>query len=865
MGSATVTDDRRVVSAAVIRPRVMFLVPVVALAVVMVLLWIPFGWRTNGLVEEWGLIDHIEAGTPIFVITDQVSLQAQSIRPLTFATFALAYILSPDSPVGFNVLYSIILVLKGIAAFLLLRILLPERPGLAFVASAIYAIYPANTMNFTFRAMNVQFAALMYLFSVSLLIVFWRYRHLSSLILLWISLAISLLTYEVAYPAVLLTPLLLVWLAGGFNRRVFVTAALWYVVPILTAARTVVVLLGTTATYQGDVIRTGASASGLTEMLGALIRAYEQVLIVGWTDTLKQPAWSPLYILLATAIVVVTVAAAVIIDKSQGKTQDMLPRNRFVVLVIAGLLLIFLGFSPYLLSPFHRSQYLWTLYLASFGAVLAFSAVIWQLSELLRFQRLYLIIVSVALLVSGVSAFNQHRYYRELALHQQNILGQMVEQAPQIRDDTLVVVVDEAKALETVWSFMYSGTFASAVHYIYSNQSLSAIICYPDSEMRALTDITETCRFEPDQLLIEVGSRSNQEIKTTVYPYTRVLVFRYLLNHDLVLAQRLESSRPSMQPIERYHARTAITAAKPVRRDQAFFACWPIEPCTSEPLPPPAGRFSTEFDETFSGSGWRTTERLADGTTYRWTRSPTTRLLLRLVPGHDYSVRFRVIAAIDPAVLRTLVVRANDELIPLVSRQDETGATVFHGLVPREVLPNSSSDLVLAFSIDYLGVPTNGDEALGIAFDWLKVDPTTPRQVAAQEFDGGIQGTGWRVPEMTPSGITFQWTTQPDATIILGPLAQNDYLLELRVVNAVKPTILKSVQLKMNGVLLTLTRQNDGQGGTIFKALVPREAIARDSLQPRLALLVNETVAPPGDADALGVAVDWLRLEALDG
>src|SRR5206468_878392 len=126
--------------------------------------------------------------------------------------------------------------------------------------------------------------------------------------------------------------------------------------------------------------------------------------------------------------------------------------------------------------------YLWTLYLASLGGAVCLVTAILLLSRLARLPGLFLALASIAVALASVQALQQQTQYVDLALVQQRLLGQLVEQAPQLTDHSLVVVIDEAKALDDGWLFGYSSWLTAAIHYVYGNQTLTAVICYPDEE-----------------------------------------------------------------------------------------------------------------------------------------------------------------------------------------------------------------------------------------------------------------------------------------------------------------------------------------------------------------------------------------------
>jgi len=146
-----------------------------------------------------------------------------------------------------------------------------------------------------------------------------------------------------------------------------------------------------------------------------------------------------------------------------------------------------------------------------------------------------------------------------------------------------------------------------------------------------------------------------------------------------------------------------------------------MELLASDKLPHAALAF--EFDRPVSGRGWWTPEG-----SRTWTAGRTASLQVRVLPGLDYIVSFRVLMGVTAEVLKTVTLTVNGQPVALDAARDEAGATVFRGRVPAAVASCADGRLRLAlgvadvFSPKSLGV-SDDPRPLGILLDRLRVEP----------------------------------------------------------------------------------------------------------------------------------------------
>lgn len=142
-----------------------------------------------------------------------------------------------------------------------------------------------------------------------------------------------------------------------------------------------------------------------------------------------------------------------------------------------------------------------------------------------------------------------------------------------------------------------------------------------------------------------------------------------------------------------------------------------------------------------------------------------------------------------------------------------------------------------------------------------------PLQSVTLEFDQLLPGKGWSFGEVGPTGETFQWMDNTEATIILPLMTDRDVSVEFRILHIMSPDILQSLTLFVNGQSVELTRRHDPEGAPIFIGVIPKAVIVSDSRFTILTFRVSHTLIPhlifpnSDDIRTLGLAFDWLRIE----
>lgn len=136
---------------------------------------------------------------------------------------------------------------------------------------------------------------------------------------------------------------------------------------------------------------------------------------------------------------------------------------------------------------------------------------------------------------------------------------------------------------------------------------------------------------------------------------------------------------------------------------------------------------------------------------------------------------------------------------------------------------------------------------------------------ARLEFDQPPPGTGWAAPENSAT-----WTSATVSTLNFRLAADSAYRLEFRVIGRLIPNSFRSLQVRVNDQLLTLSRQADPIDRAVmtFSSVISQSAVALDPVNTRLEFRVDRVTTPKelginGDNRALGLLLDWLKIEPL--
>lgn len=677
-------------------------------------LWLPFSFKTTGLMEEWGVIRIMETGSQLFFITPNSPLDGHRMRPLEVFIHSLAHALDPDSFLFFNVFQLLLMFGKMAAVYWLVLQFLPGRRLLAFVSGALFLVYPADRALFTFRAIHIQVALCSFLWAACLLIVFIRRRirtawlPLPGAVLL---LLFSLMTYQVALPLAMLTPLTALAFVHWRDRRLWIASAAWYgAIAVALGYAYWALQVSTGATYEMGLVAPASTAGDVFDAIGL---AYERQ-VTGWATAWRGVGfYRPLeWAVIAGTLVFLATGVWVARRERDNEPGRPVSARRYLMVAAAAGAIVLLGMAVFLTIPTHRRQDFRIYLLSMAGSAVVLSLLLFGISRLVRRLRdaLFLMLAVPFVALGYTFALQDHQFFVNNSLLQQQILQDMVNGAPRLTKDSFVVFLDHTQAVEREYVFSYGLYLDAAVNYVYGDQTIRTGYC----PLKSPSMVKITCTFEPSSLHI-----SGQDVETTV-PYDRIVFlandvddhFRLLTPTDLARDHEVTGYAPQ--------ARIAGNTLTP--RAATMFSCEPAFSCFRD------GRGSaTSFDLPYTGEigrGWRDSEPDVGGGTLRWSVSVTPVINISLASASDLALEFRVAEWLAPDVIDSLTLTVNDTAIPLTYEAGRPKGRLYRGVLPRDVIARSGARTQLMFHVSRLTpVPTAPGEQLGFALSSLRLRP----------------------------------------------------------------------------------------------------------------------------------------------
>jgi len=288
---------------------------------------------------------------------------------------------------------------------------------------------------------------------------------------------------------------------------------------------------------------------------------------------------------------------------------------------------------------------------------------------------------------------------------------------------------------------------------------------------------------------------------------------------------------------------------------------------TSEAIPPRTSiqNLRFEFDTPPPGEGWSGVERRGI-----WTDSTESTLRFQVEP-QSYHITFRIVGILQPEILASLRSYVNDAPITLSQSKEVRGAVLFEGVIPKEIMSDAQEPTILKFIVDQVVSPQSlgigqDSRTLGLMFDWIQLTPNpqadaplTIIQTLRFEFNTPPPGEGWS--DVESRGV---WTNAVLSTLLFQVEPQS-YRITFRIVGALQPEILASLQFYVNETPIPLSQSPDTQGATLFEGAIPKEAISDTQEPTQFIFRTDQVVSPQSlgmgeDLRTLGLMFDWIQL-----
>jgi hypothetical protein len=538
-----------------------------ALFILIVILWLPFGLNVMGIQEEWSNRAFVEDSNGPWLTYERYS------RPGKLIPITLAHVLTPDSFVGYNLVQATLFFGKGMMFYFLVRRFVPDTPIVAFTAALLFIIYPADEGLMTMRSTPIHFAIFCFLTALNLLLAYWDRPCWLTLIGIWLTLGLSLGTYEIAYPLALVSPVFLLWREKRLSRRVIQVSTLWYVGFLIPFANTLI-RFGQQNSMQRNLLEAGTAGRDLStifrEMLDSLVLAYRRHFIIGWETAVGQLDMNGRYLLLAIlmALLVLVVTWIMRRERVENDQKSISSLRQYVMFALGGVIWIALALLLYL--PTTRRYEDWRVYyMSSVGAAFTVTLIVLMVSCMISRRFLYplfTILMAILICLAMVRILHQHQRYVDVSLKEAYILSRVVEEAPALKKPAyfLLVPPESGEPLSSERLYL-AQAFDAALSLTYQdyNKVLGVDFCYPPDAV---------CRFQNGG--IEVSGLGK---RTIIYPYNQVLLFEASEHDGIKLLDGIPQYLLSSVSAVDYDPDELIDrGSQPPRRVHTLFSRWPV-------------------------------------------------------------------------------------------------------------------------------------------------------------------------------------------------------------------------------------------------------------------------------------------------
>ena len=463
--------------------------------IVVILLWLPFGLKFTGILEEWIVRAFIE-GIPSLAFTREML-----IRPFEMLPHHLGNWITPDSFIGFNLVHAAQFWAKGIVFFAIVR-RLTGRVELALAAGILLMLYPANDGLMTTRAMHIHSSVLYYLIAVYFLLEHWRQPRRITVLMMWAGIVLSLGTYEAGLTLMFFTPLLLIFTARRIDTAVIVAMLVWYIAPVFHVSRLIFLYSDGVEFYLRSQVDSLASAPQLEEMLDSGLRGIKRIFLLGWQFGYEQLQSNQYLVLGIIAAIVVGIGIRHYLSKTPVHSVTI--RQSAALLLIAAIAIV-VGLAMFLPTIYRNDS--WRLYFfPPIGAALFFVVSSDLLSRSISWiwlrNWIFTLLISTLTLLAMVRLLNQHQYFVNIAHAQQRVLASVVEQVPALTPNfypsVAYIIPPTPDFLEqhSLKELFINTVNHSALSYLYHGQIHAVLLCLESTAAQACTFNAEALHYE---------------------------------------------------------------------------------------------------------------------------------------------------------------------------------------------------------------------------------------------------------------------------------------------------------------------------------------------------------------------------------
>lgn len=502
--------------------------------------------------DEWLVLDLTSRGI--------VNLPYEN-RPLSLAFNLPGSLLTPYGLSGFWIVHSLYLSLSGALVFLIIRRVVPQEPGLAFLAGVVCVVWaPRDYMRLDVVLIaNYAGATFATLLAVVLLLESWRLRGWTMALLAGLLGAIAIRALESTAALVLGGPALLFVLARREEGRKVVPWALLYWVPTgLALLAAVVPLLSGPASYQmsglGLDLHPIRVARRLAQQFAFQLEP-PRATLVAWH---APGAW-----MACSVFVVVWVLAT---RKTLQIADPLLGRRRRLLACLGGGVVgASLAFGPLVLSgatvTAARTQII-----SAPGTAVLLASVFCVLATFApeRIRRSLLGLAGACVVVTGVgrTAAMQREWDRASYWGDQSrSLRDLTDRIPDVLPNTLVVLLDDRN------SWLATFTFRHALDYLYRGRAVG-IVWGAQDFLYPVVVKPRSIRVEPWPVI-----RGPWRAPVTEHAIEEIVVARLTASGRLVILESWPTETlPPLSPDVHYAPWARISRGRPLPAERRMFS-----------------------------------------------------------------------------------------------------------------------------------------------------------------------------------------------------------------------------------------------------------------------------------------------------
>lgn len=691
---------------------------------VVLAIWLPFGFHLGGLIEEWDILGLFSIQHRFFIASPHSPLPVHALRPFTILPHAVANGLDSDSFFYWHVILMLSLVGKGAASgYLVWKALGRWTPALAMAALVI--VYPADTMQLAFRGIHINVALTMLLLGAACCVSAYgassRRTQWSGAVAAGVLLAAACAMYEASLPLVVLPWAILV-VRDGLLDAVKLALKRWSVSLVWVLGLAVYIAYAGYAwtqvlSYQGGLLSNHPPF--MTSLANLFRIGAVRGLVDGWVDAFA--IWHVEFVdhvyPLVVAIVVVLVGTWMAVRRRPRQDDARRTSSAPVVrLLVLGAVLMLVGYVPYIFSIPHQMISQRTYLFATPGAAMCWVALLVILGRVGRWIALS---AACVLFTAGLGAqLFQFHHYIQIYRTQQSLLASIVTQYD--GDPTKdLIVLDGSDRLGDIWMLGGDG-LPNALSYFYGHGLKRILICrMPQHEWTVADDMARkgTCSESADAWTFAVpspvkgpGYEPSAVSRTctdasgpcaSVLPSTTYVIPKAqaaVVSLDPDAGDRPVAPLPPKVPADstlgrRYEG--VLRTEGPAFGDRMF-----LDRSSLDRVDFDFGRWWS-LEKPTRGTGWRTPEWIVHGmkqSTYAWKSAPRASLDVNFQPALDapYELTGTFNIVLNDAIRQSLHIVVNGKPVTI----EWLGAGTFKASVPPGYLAKGRNRLEFESDVD---------------------------------------------------------------------------------------------------------------------------------------------------------------------